>query len=356
MRRKRFEKGGRFCREVFADWEILIDEVRPCSDGRPLSFFAARKPSYETAPRTVETAGDAGDDGVTAGVAATVGNKVASSKQQQQRKRKKPDQAKAEMIKQRQAQAATLPGRFAEFYRGIGLTSSDEWPSFERCLLSPHHGLCFRICGGMSAAAATKKELMASFGNLVKENGGDGGAALLPLRWVGDGGRSWALRATRAELRSEPQLAKLREWVTRRQRTGQVRREEIADMLPVSLLLLNSGRGRHDQQQGIKGAERVLDLCSAPAHLAPGVATGRLLDCLWGGGDGTTTDKLLVANDAELARCWMVLQDAGLPEGRRTLTSLVVSACDPESYPCHHSSPADDGGIEWQYLLRPILV
>lgn len=31
-------------RGEFDGWEVLLDDVRPISDGRPLSFFVARKP------------------------------------------------------------------------------------------------------------------------------------------------------------------------------------------------------------------------------------------------------------------------------------------------------------------------
>ncbi|KAK3284330.1 hypothetical protein CYMTET_8019 [Cymbomonas tetramitiformis] len=34
-------------RDLFAGWQVLMDDVRPISDGRPLSYFAARRPPVD---------------------------------------------------------------------------------------------------------------------------------------------------------------------------------------------------------------------------------------------------------------------------------------------------------------------
>ena len=339
-------------REVFAGWEVLMDEVRPCTDGRPLSWFAARRPLDWQPPAVSEVA----DQGEARGNAKPVAGAPGT-------KRKKPERRSKQ---QRQAEAAALPRRFAAFYQGVGLGFAEDWAAFECSLLAPHGGLCFRVCGGAAAAAATDRELLATFGELVLpvESAADA-AGLRRLGWTGDGGRSWRFVASRAAIRAEPKLGALRDWVVKRQRTGQVRKEGLADMLPVVALL----RSPTDAV-----VERVLDLCAAPAHLAPGVGTGRLLDCLWGGGDAATdptpqAKRLLVSNDVELSRCWMILQEAGLPVGRRydihhlgyqpqrfdlfwteclplvsfrSLSALVLSTSKPEAFPI----PPAKGGLE----------
>ena len=315
-------------RKVFAGWNVLMDEVRPCSDGRPLSWFAARKPLDTRVLSVVPKAlAQATTDHATVQSPAT---------SEPGMKRKKPERSSRQ---QRQTDAATLPRRFALFYKGIGPQGTKDWDAFERSLLAPHRGFCFRVCGGAVAAAATDRELVATFGDLILPMEAAASApGLRRLEWTADGRRSWRLVASRSELRSEPRFGALRDWVVKRQRTGQVRKEDLADMLPVVTLL---------RQSLVRSAEdRVLDLCAAPPHLAPGAGTGRLLDCLWDGGDDSANGtmagasnytphakRLLVSNEAELSRCWMVLQDAGLPEGRRALSPLVLCASNPETFP-----------------------
>eukprot|EP01043_Picozoa_sp_COSAG02_P018047 COSAG02_NODE_832_length_16660_cov_16.228006_10_plen_980_part_00 len=325
-------------RELFVGWDVLMDEVRPCSDGRPLSWFAARKPQDSRAPSTVPTAlasahADATDCG---GMHGPAGNEPGM-------KRKKPERLSRQ---QRQVEATTLPRRFESFYKGVRPRGVEDWDAFERRLLAPHRGFCFRVCGGAAAAAATGQELLATFGDLIlPAEAAASAAGLRRLEWTADGGRSWRFVASRSELRSEPQLGALRDWVVKRQRTGQVRKEDLADMLPVVALLRQCG----------SAVERVIDLCAAPPHLAPGVGTGRLLDCLWDGGDYSAdgakaaaskytpqAKRLLVSNEQELSRCWMVLQDAGLPESRRSLSPLVLCASKAEAFPI---PPAGYNGV-----------
>ena len=315
-------------RKVFAGWHVLVDDVRPCSDGRPLSWFAARKPLDEESHIPKETADYDDASSSTIKVQAPSASGPGT-------KRKYPERSNRQ---QRKAEAAKLSRRFEYFYQGVGRGIAEHWDDFERSLLTPHRGFCFRVCGGTAAATATGRELLETFGNLILPvKAAADTPGLRRLEWTADGGRSWRLAATRSELQSDPQLRTFRDWVIARQRTGQVRREDLADMLPVVALLRQSLAG--------SVVERVLDLCAAPPHLAPGVGTGRLLDSLWDGGDfsaGTAAGpsyhtpqakRLLVSNEPELSRCWMVLQEAGLPDSRRSLSPVVLCACQPEAFP-----------------------
>ena len=316
-------------REVFAGWDVLMDEVRPCSDGRPLSWFAARKPLDEPSPAAIPKEpvdhGDASSRTIKVQAPAVCGPGT---------KRKNPERSNRQ---QRLAEAAQLSRRFESFYQGVGRGVAERWEDFERSLLAPHRGFCFRVCGGTAAATATSRELLETFGNLILPvKAAADTPGLRRLEWTADGGRSWRLVASRSELQSDPQLRALRDWVIARQRTGQVRREDLADMLPVVALLRQSLAG--------SVVERVLDLCAAPPHLAPGVGTARLLDSLWDGGDFSASHhtpqakRLLVSNEPELSRCWMVLQEAGLPDSRRSLSPVVLCACQPEAFPVPPSS------------------
>jgi hypothetical protein len=45
-------------RTLFAGWDVRMDDVRPCSDGRPLSWFIAQKPLHWVAPTTPAIEGE----------------------------------------------------------------------------------------------------------------------------------------------------------------------------------------------------------------------------------------------------------------------------------------------------------
>ena len=83
---------------------------------------------------------------------------------------------------------------------------------------------------GRAAAAALpacgrRDEGRASVGRLGRLRGRPG---LRRVEWPADGGRTWRLSASRAELKGSRTLRGLRDWIVARQNASQLRREALA--------------------------------------------------------------------------------------------------------------------------------
>ena len=160
------------------------------------------------------------------------------------------------------------PPTFDAYYRELATDDADH-AALQAAMCRPLP-TAFRSAGDAAAVGATAAELRGKFGELPQ---------LHELGWHED---AWKLVCSRQELREIPQLASLHKWLVGRHEAGAVRRQEEASMLSVALL-------------GALPGERIVDMCASP-----GSKSSELADLV-----GPT--GLLIANDNDLKRCWMLM-------------------------------------------------
>jgi 16S rRNA C967 or C1407 C5-methylase (RsmB/RsmF family) len=182
------------------------------------------------------------------------------------------------------------PQTFDRYYRELASDAADH----EALLATMRSALptAFRSAGDSAAVDATSAELRLRFESVPQ---------LQPLGWHSD---AWKLVCSRQELRSSEQLASLHRWLVTRHEAGAVRRQEEASMLSVALL-------------GAQPGERIVDMCASP-----GSKSSELADLVGAKG-------LLIANDNDLKRCWMLMHTMR----RFPRPALVVTHHEAQKFP-----------------------
>jgi 16S rRNA C967 or C1407 C5-methylase (RsmB/RsmF family) len=160
------------------------------------------------------------------------------------------------------------PTTFSEYYRELATDDADH-AALMAAMCRPLP-TAFRSAGDAAAVDATSAELHRKFSGVPQ---------LRPLGWHSD---AWKLVCSRQELRSSEQLAALHRWLVGRHEAGAVRRQEEASMLSVALL-------------GAQPGECIVDMCASPGSKSSELA------------DQVGSRGLLIANDNDLKRCWMLM-------------------------------------------------
>lgn len=160
------------------------------------------------------------------------------------------------------------PLTFDAYYRELARDAADH----EALLAAMRRPLptAFRSAGSTAAIEATSAELCSRFGGVPQ---------LQALGWHSN---AWKLVCSRQELRSSEQLSSLHQWLVSRHEAGAVRRQEEASMLSVALL-------------GAQPGDRIVDMCASPGSKSSELA------------DQVGANGLLIANDNDLKRCWMLM-------------------------------------------------
>lgn len=182
------------------------------------------------------------------------------------------------------------PQTFDAYYRELASDAADH----EALLAAMRTALptAFRSAGDAAAIGATSAELCRRFESVPQ---------LQPLGWHSD---AWKLVCSRQELRSSEQLASLHRWLVTRHEAGAVRRQEEASMLSVALL-------------GAKPGEHIVDMCASPGSKSSELA------------DQVGAKGLLIANDNDLKRCWMLMHTMR----RFPRPALVVTHHEAQKFP-----------------------
>ncbi|CAN8070963.1 unnamed protein product [Agarophyton chilense] len=131
-----------------------------------------------------------------------------------------------------------------------------------------------------------------------------------PLPWYPDE-LAWTVSAPRQLLRRDNALAPFHRFLVRMHALGAVNRQEAVSMIPPLLL---------DAQPG----HAVLDMCAAP-----GSKTAQILEHLSERGIPLSDPGLVIANDADIKRCWMLVHQLK----RFASPHLVVTHHEAQHFP-----------------------
>ena len=185
---------------------------------------------------------------------------------------------------------------FDVYYKRQGIVDSEEeWTDFMASSLLPLP-VTFRVTSGRFADGIRQKlgaedhfqleGLQAP--DLETEDGVFTVHAPSPISWVPDG-YAWSINAPRAVIRKCPQLKAFHQWLVMENGQGNVNRQEAVSMIPPLLLDVRPGM-------------TVLDLCAAP-----GSKTAQLIDFVQGDQPHVHDQGLVVANDSDTSRCYMLV-------------------------------------------------
>jgi multisite-specific tRNA:(cytosine-C5)-methyltransferase len=112
--------------------------------------------------------------------------------------------------------------------------------------------------------------------------------AVQAIEWSG---YSYRVETSRSQLRSDKRLQELHKFITLHNDVGSITRQEAVSMIPVLFLHVQPGM-------------RCIDLCAAP-----GSKTGQIIEAL--GLDASDKHGLVVANDVDEKRCYMLVHQTG---------------------------------------------
>eukprot|EP01050_Picozoa_sp_SAG11_P026649 SAG11_NODE_6461_length_1309_cov_0.678512_1_plen_195_part_01 len=112
-------------------------------------------------------------------------------------------------------------------------------------------------------------------------------------------------------MRKCPALRAFQQWLVAENSQGRINRQEAVSMIPPLLL-------------GVKTGQRVLDLCAAP-----GSKTAQLIAQLADGAQAPLDHGLVVANDANTSRCYMLVHQLRRFAG----DSIVVTNHKAQDFP-----------------------
>lgn len=202
------------------------------------------------------------------------------------------------------------------YYTRQKILPEEELPKLFASLAQPLP-TSFRVCSDSRFKDKVCRKLETDFTEIFKGlTSNDSNDPLLPpqrLSWY-PGGLAWTVATPRFLVRRNNVLAPFHRFLVQMNDVGAINRQEAVSMVPPLLLDLKPGQS-------------VIDLCAAP-----GSKSAQLLEALATSlpAQGSfVADGLLVANDVDIKRCWMLahqLRRFGSP-------NLVVTHHDAQSFP-----------------------
>lgn len=209
-----------------------------------------------------------------------------------------------------------LNPKFEAYYRGTVVPEA-EWEPFVEALRTPLP-VSFRLSTISGLHEKILNTLQGSCFGLPKEpviHEIDGekfevqAPAVLP--WYSPVGHGYQVKLSKKCLKRVPALSTFREFLIREDKQGNITRQEAVSMIPPQLL-------------GVEPHHIVLDMCAAP-----GSKTAQLLEALHADGPNTVPTGLVIANDADHKRAYMLvhqLKRLGSP-------AFLVSTHQGQFYP-----------------------
>lgn len=229
--------------------------------------------------------------------------------------------------------------KFEEYYKALGIVPAEEWDQFIATLRKPLP-TTFRITKGSPFTEAIKHKLFTEFASEGPLTLDDGTvvAPPSPLPWY-PGQEGWYCSASKKDLRKAAGLAELHRFLVAQTETGETSRQEAVSMIPPFFLR-------------VQPTDTVLDMCASP-----GSKTAQLLEWLHAEDKTVPPSGLVVANDANLDRCYLLTHQVQRLSSSCFMVSLhegqhfpLLKVIPEQSYPLELiEQRTHDGRITFQF-------
>eukprot|EP00172_Hildenbrandia_rubra_P000783 Plantae.Rhodophyta-Hildenbrandia_rubra.ctg14410.p1 GENE.Plantae.Rhodophyta-Hildenbrandia_rubra.ctg14410~~Plantae.Rhodophyta-Hildenbrandia_rubra.ctg14410.p1 ORF type:complete len:803 (-),score=129.36 Plantae.Rhodophyta-Hildenbrandia_rubra.ctg14410:1035-3443(-) len=205
--------------------------------------------------------------------------------------------------------------KLESYYKAQGIVPQNEMQQLLDAMKEPLP-TSFRITTFGSMTDEIKRKLNTDFRELFQAAETEDGQPIEPpqaLKWYPED-LAWSVNAPRQLLRRDNTLSKFHKYLIAMNNSGSINRQEAVSMIPPLLL---------DMRPGLS----VIDMCAAP-----GSKTAQILDMLTSGEPQKvrlSRKGLVVANDADLKRAWMLAHQLK----RFGSMATVVTHHDAQTFP-----------------------
>ncbi|CAI5745058.1 unnamed protein product [Peronospora destructor] len=212
---------------------------------------------------------------------------------------------------------------FDAYYKAQNIVADSDWAAFKKALATPLP-TTFRINRSCPFADCIRQHIEQDFkfDGLVVDDEPVEPISLMP--WYPDKrGFTWSVE--RRRVRKLPILKKFQSWLVELSDSGNITRQEAVSMIPPLVL-------------GVEPHHKVLDMCAAP-----GSKTSQLLESLHSQElvTGTTPTGVVVANDVDLKRAYMLVHQSK----RINSPALLVTCHEAQNIPFLGKDGTESEGV-----------
>jgi len=221
---------------------------------------------------------------------------------------------------------------FEKFYRQQGICPDDEYDQMMECLKQDLPA-SFRITSNREESRALLNILQSDFLADLNSHKDAGEDVVLPrlLPWYPNK-FAYQLNLTRREIRRQEVYFKLHNFLVAETESGAISRQEAVSMLPPLVL-------------DVKPHHKVLDMCAAP-----GSKTAQMIEALHDTEDGKLPTGLVVANDMDNARCYMLTHQAKRLQSPCVIITNHDATCMPDLL-VPSSDPSKTSPLKYDRIL-----
>merc|ERR1719495_184641 len=154
------------------------------------------------------------------------------------------------------------------------------------------------------------------------------------LPWYPDG-MAWQLNITRKDIRRDESFFKLHNFLISETESGNISRQETVSMIPPLVL-------------DVKPHHKVLDMCAAP-----GSKTAQLIEALHQE-EGVLPTGIVVANDADNARCYMLTHQAKRLQSPCLMITNHDASIMPNFYVKNDEKDSETKALKFDRILADV--